>query len=274
MKCIFMFDIDGTLLQKDVGMFRLNEVSWEVSQFHPYQHGTCITLNRKEMGVIFKEILQNGHEIGLITKGGLKQDRMKSFFQSEYDINLENFLHFNHIKDKTAILKEIADKYSLPYTNIFLIDNSEKNILQADCAGFNTVYVDNNHNDRTHGTEYIKKLKSTIINCSVSDENEVHIQEKEKTSVISEKHSDPLPLIDSSKEVLSYGFSEYHGTLCPEVKEEIAEEICDPVCEKSAFSRFFHFFSCASKKQRSLSSSSKHARLAQSSHMDKGGLRP
>lgn len=239
-----MFDIDETILSiQEKVRTHLNDVSYELSRFNPYKRRgldwTCITLNKTEMGRIFKEILQNGHDVGFITSGGLKKEEIKYFFHIEYKIVLRNFIHCHSIKNKTTVLKKIARHHSLPRENIYLIDNRKEHILPAKLAGFSAIYADNNVQDKTHGTEYIGILKTIIAGFAVDHDDEVKIQEEEKQSVILEKNAESSAIFNFSKKFF-YGllFKKPEPLLFP-AEEDISEAVDEADDQMNPYSKFF-----------------------------------
>ncbi|MCF6766692.1 hypothetical protein L3V82_13035 [Thiotrichales bacterium 19S3-7] len=170
-KKTFVFDIDETILSCDNNLSqifgttnqkkKLNDVEKTISEFSPYGKFQCWTLKKQEMSEIFRGILNNDDEIAVVTSGGLTKDKIKLFFTNEYGINLgDSFKHYNHIKNKIPILKDIKGEREA--SDIIFVDNSKKNINSARNEGFITVYADTNPKNKSNGKKYILTLQNII----------------------------------------------------------------------------------------------------------------
>ncbi|QNR81523.1 hypothetical protein [Piscirickettsia salmonis] len=123
------------------------------------------------MAEIMKAILANGDEIAFATTGPLSKDRIHTFFQTEYGINLPaDFQFYNQTADKTESLKQIAESRRVAYENVILIDNAKMHIELALDFGFSVIPVDTNNVpdnpvygvDTTNGTLYIQELEIIV----------------------------------------------------------------------------------------------------------------
>ena len=172
MKKFFIFDIDETILCQRSSYEKirstLNNVPYTDSVYNPAEnHGfsgwKCVTLNKEKMHTIINDISKNGNIIGFISSGGCNSDDMKKFFKEEFDVILNSpFPFYNHIYNKAECLKEISKYNSISYTDIVFIDNRSIWFDLAREMGVTVVYADNNSEDDTHGTTYIKELTRII----------------------------------------------------------------------------------------------------------------
>lgn len=185
----FCFDIDQTILFLELSDKKddiLNQIPCTPVQYNPYSRilkeknlkdAGCYVLNKEKIKKIFQCIVDQGHTFDFITAGSLHIKEMKTFFQKEFDIILDencacyNPLNFNKLYvdrngterfDKTVCLKAIASKRNLEHSAIYLVDDSAENIRLAAEATFNTIYVDSNKIEPSNGENYIKALEHLL----------------------------------------------------------------------------------------------------------------